>query len=80
MPSITVKNIPTELYEHLKTSAKINRRSINSEILVCLEKTLMSRKRSVEEEIERARELRAKTAHYHLTNEELVNAIETGRP
>ena len=79
MASITVKNIPKELYEHLKQSAQLNRRSLNSEIITCLEKTLVSRKRSTEEELQRARELRAKTAHYLLTDEELLNAIDDGR-
>lgn len=80
MASITVKNIPTALYEQLKQAAQMNRRSINSEIIVCLEKMLVSYKRSVEEEVERARELRKKTAHCNLTDEELLQAIEVGRP
>jgi plasmid stability protein len=40
MPTITVKNIPTELYELLKQSAAANRRSINSEILTCIERAV----------------------------------------
>jgi len=44
MPTITVKNIPTELYELLKQSAAANRRSINSEILTCIERAVRGRK------------------------------------
>ncbi len=33
MATVTVKNIPDELYDRLKSVAEINRRSINSEIL-----------------------------------------------
>ena len=37
MRAITVKNIPDNLYQRLKQSATENRRSINSEILVCID-------------------------------------------
>ena len=37
MASITVKNIPADLYEHLKESAGANHRSLNGEIIACLE-------------------------------------------
>jgi len=33
MATVTVENIPDELYERLKASARANRRSINSEII-----------------------------------------------
>jgi plasmid stability protein len=32
MPALTVKNIPDDLYDHLKVSAKAHHRSINSEL------------------------------------------------
>lgn len=35
--TLTVKKIPDEVYERLKHSAKMNRRSMNSEAIVCLE-------------------------------------------
>ncbi len=37
MSNFTVKNIPTELYQRLKESAQANRRSLNSEIIACIE-------------------------------------------
>ncbi len=37
MTTITVKNIPDDLYERLKQAAKTNHRSINSEIIACIE-------------------------------------------
>ena len=80
MATITLKNIPTELYSKLKVSAKVNRRSINSEAIICLEKVLLSRRRSVEEVIEDARRLREMTASYMLTQEELEEMINEGRP
>lgn len=38
--TITLKKIPTGLYARLKASAKANRRSLNSEVLVRLEQAL----------------------------------------
>jgi plasmid stability protein len=40
MPAITVKNIPDKLYKKLKKNAALHRRSINSEIIYCIEKVL----------------------------------------
>jgi antitoxin FitA len=42
MPTITLKNIPDELYERLKESAADHRRSLNSEVIVRLEQALLS--------------------------------------
>ena len=40
MPALTIKNIPESLYQQLKNAAELHRRSINSEVIVCLEKNL----------------------------------------
>jgi plasmid stability protein len=40
MTTITIKGIPHELYERIKQSAAEHRRSINSEVIVCLERSL----------------------------------------
>ncbi|HEX2095407.1 MAG TPA: Arc family DNA-binding protein [Longimicrobiaceae bacterium] len=40
MANLTVKNIPDELYEQLKRRAAENRRSLNSEAIVCLEQAV----------------------------------------
>ena len=42
MPSITLKNIPDRVYRRLKESAAAHRRSLNSEILISLERSLAS--------------------------------------
>ena len=80
MPTMTLKNIPEPLYESLKRAAALHRRSLNSEILYCLEETLAPRKRDVSELLEKARQVREKTAHYRLDNEELDRAKNSGRP
>ena len=60
MPTtLTLKNIPDELYERLKESAAMHRRSLNSEALVCLESVLLSDRIEPTERLARARALRA---------------------
>jgi len=60
MPTtLTLKNIPDELYERLKSSAELRRRSLNSEAIVCLESVLMPQRLPVAERVARAQALRA---------------------
>ncbi|MCU0990175.1 MAG: Arc family DNA-binding protein [Xanthomonadales bacterium] len=60
MPTtLTLKNFPDELYERLKSSAEIHRRSLNSEAIVCLESVLIPGRIGVSERLARARALRA---------------------
>ena len=80
LPTITVKNIPAELYDRLKRSAQANRRSINSEIIVCIERALYSRQIDPEAILPRARALREKTVDYPITDEEFTAAKATDRP
>lgn len=60
MPTtLTLKNIPDDLYERLKVAAEMHRRSLNSEAIVCLETVLTPTKIAPSERLERARRLRA---------------------
>ena len=60
MPTtLTLKNIPDEVYQRLKAAAQTHRRSLNSEAIVCLESVLISGRVAVSERLARARELRA---------------------
>jgi len=59
MPTtLTLKNIPDEVYERLKASAEAHRRSLNSEAIVCLEAVLLPGRVDPGERIARARALR----------------------
>lgn len=81
MKTITVKSIPDELYERLKQSARENRRSINSEILLCIEKAVQSRKRGdIESLFTRTRQLRSRTESFPLTDDEFNEMKRAGRP
>ena len=79
MPTYTLKNISPDLFDKIKKSAEINRRSINSQILAILEENLTSTKLDPEQIILAARALREKSAHYHLTDEVLNEAKRAGR-
>jgi len=60
MPTnLTLKNIPDDVYERLKASAEMHRRSLNSEAIVCLETVLVPGKMAPAERLARARKLRA---------------------
>jgi plasmid stability protein len=61
MPTtLTLKNIPDEVYERLRTSAEAHRRSLNSEAIVCLESVLLPGRVPVDERLARLRALRSK--------------------
>ena len=79
MTTFTVKNIPIDLYGLLKQSAELNRRSINSEIIVCIEKAVSNRRIDVESVLTRAREIRELTQNYQLTEDEITQAKIEGR-
>ena len=60
MPTtLTLKNIPDEVYDRLKAAAEAHRRSLNSEAIVCLESVLLPGRMDPGERIARARALRA---------------------
>ncbi len=60
MPTtLTLKNIPDAVYDRLKASAEMHRRSMNSEAIVCLEAALLPAKMTTGERLTRARELRS---------------------
>lgn len=81
MPTITVKNLPPELHERLKQRAKGNRRSMNSEVIACLEQATSGvGARSVDDILQRARLVRERTARYVTTDAELTREKTEGRP
>ena len=79
MPALTIKNIPDDLYLRLKEAAKSHHRSMNSEILYCIERMLCPHKIDVSEHVSMAKILRAKTASDPLTDDELDAFKNEGR-
>lgn len=80
MATMTIKNIPDDLYKLLKKQAADNRRSINNEVITMIERSVRSYRIDVDEFIAEARAIRELTADYILTDEELDRAINEGRP
>ncbi len=80
MPALTIKNIPDSLYEQLKSAAELHRRSINSEVLVCLEKVLVAKKTNTIDRLQRIEQLRASIKPNIITADDIDQAIENGRP
>lgn len=57
--TLTLKNIPDDVYARLKLSAEMHRRSMNSEAIVCLEAVLLPVKVAPAERLARARAMRS---------------------
>jgi plasmid stability protein len=79
MATLTIKNIPDAVYEQLKQRAARHRRSINSEIIVCLEKVLGSRSVDPATFLASLRALRKNMSSVFVTEEDLRAAKEEGR-
>ncbi|MFW5951384.1 MAG: FitA-like ribbon-helix-helix domain-containing protein [Gemmatimonadota bacterium] len=79
MASITIKNVPDPLYARLKEVAARNRRSLNSEVIVQLERALGASAADAEALLARARAVRERGGIPYLTDDELRSAREEGR-
>lgn len=81
MPTtLTLKNIPDEVYDRLKASAEMHRRSLNSEAIVCLETVLAPVKVATSERLARARQLRAALGTRKFRARDIDLAKRQGRP
>lgn len=79
MPAITVKNIPDTLYNRLKESAEAHHRSINSELIFCLEKVLAPQKIDKDQLLVNARSIREKLKNISVDEAALALAKNEGR-
>jgi plasmid stability protein len=81
MPTtITLKNIPDEVYDRLRLSAATHRRSLNSEAIVCLETALLPIKLGAGERLARARQLRAELVPGKFRARDIDAMKRRGRP
>lgn len=81
MPTtLTLKNIPDEIYDRLKAAAKAHRRSLNSEAIVCLESILVPRHVAVSERLATARGLRAALPRVKFKARDIDAFKRVGRP
>jgi plasmid stability protein len=79
MANITVKNIPDDLYENLKAYAAMNHRSLNNEIIVCIEKVIKSRRIDKESFLDRVQNFRSENRLPYLTDKTLQKIKTEGR-
>lgn len=81
MPTtLTLKNIPDDVYERLKIAAQTHRRSLSSEAIVCLETVLTPTRIAPGERLERARRLRAGLGKTEFQAGEIDDLKRQGRP
>ncbi len=80
MASLTIKNLPEDLYARLKQAAKVHHRSINSELIVCLEKVLLPNRIGPQDRISAARALRQRVNIALVDAGAIAAAKHEGRP
>jgi antitoxin FitA len=80
MPSLTIKGVPDDLMERLRRSAEEHRRSLNSEVIHRLERSVDRPSIDPEAFLTRIRRLRERTNPPPLTDELLEQARLEGRP
>lgn len=78
--TITIKNIPDDIYGSLKAAAKAHHRSLNSEVIACLERVLLPSRISNEEHLALAAQIREELAGNTFEIDEIESAINQGRP
>lgn len=80
MATLTIKNLPDALYAQLKARATENRRSINSEAILAVERALAETSVSDPAQLlATLRRSRARLNGLYLTDKELRAARESGR-
>ncbi|MEW6140430.1 MAG: Arc family DNA-binding protein [Thermodesulfobacteriota bacterium] len=80
MTTMTIKNIPDELYEKLKKRAEEQGRSMNSEVIACLKRALQGGRIDPEAFLARVEAMQRQVSIPPLTDEILRRAKEEGRP
>lgn len=79
MPNLTIKNIPEKIYRRLKRVAEENHRSLNGQVIACLDETLAPPKVSVDEQLAQVRRLREALRTKHFKAGDGLKAVEAGR-
>lgn len=80
MANLTLKNIPDDLYELLKEAANRHHRSINSELIACLEKMLLPNRLAPDQILANARAVRARVKTKKISAKDIADAKTMGRP
>jgi plasmid stability protein len=80
MPTnITIRDIPDEIYQRIKYQAELHHRSINSELIVNLKRSVKAHRKNPNQIIAKAKKLKQQ-AKGSLSMDEIQKAIGEGRP
>lgn len=80
MANLTIKNVPEDLVGRLRERAVRHGRSLNKEVIACLEEVARSARMDPEELLARARAVRRTPARLRLTDRVLARMKSAGRP
>jgi plasmid stability protein len=80
MATLTIKNIPEPLVERLKDQAALHRRSLNHEVIACLEAVARATPIDAETLLARVRAVRRKPSRFRLTDRSVARVKTAGRP
>lgn len=80
MATLTIRNVPADVYDALTERAKRRHRSLNSEVLIQLETALGHREIDVETELEEIRQFRDRLKGLYVTEDIVQLEKERGRP
>ena len=78
--NITIKDLPLRLHRKLKIQAKLNKRSLNWEVIDILDRSLENKPVDVEALLNQARHVQTRLRLPPLTEEALQEAKRKGRP
>jgi plasmid stability protein len=79
MPTLTIKGLPDPLYRRLKKQAEAHRRSLNGEIIACLERAVGSAPIDPAKWLAEALAFRSRVEARPLTDRQLRAARRAGR-
>ncbi len=80
MTTLTIKNIPDVIYRQLKRQAVQHHRSLNKEVIACLERSTVSVPFDPSTVLAQARKLRKQYSGPALTDKRLLQLKTAGRP
>ncbi|HPO16946.1 MAG TPA: DNA-binding protein [Candidatus Hydrogenedentes bacterium] len=82
MKTLSIKNVPDELYLRLQAQAQQNHRSVNREVVAMLDTAIRVKEKPEDKKavLEEMRLLRARVSGPAFTLEEIQQAIDEGRP
>jgi len=79
MPMLTIKGMPDDLYRTLKERAERNHRSLNREIIACLERVVQAPTLDVDRWLDNVERLKTQTNLPRISTAQLTRLKNRGR-